>query len=199
MRHMLGQWTGRAAAVLMLGIGAIFMTAAVPAFAAYGPTTPTVTVTPTVSPTGVVTLVVTGSGFAPNETVSLLLDNTTSLGTTPANSSGSFSDTITLPGGVTAGTHTILATGQTSGHSASTQFTLTATSVAPAVTTVSPTPAVTPSEEVSPTPSAATPSSGLAFTGADAAATAGAGALAIALGGLLVLSARRHRAGSWTK
>ncbi len=54
----------------------------------------------------------TGSGFASNETLSILLfSNPVSLGTTMSDSSGSYSQSVVIPRGTPAGSHTIVVSG----------------------------------------------------------------------------------------
>jgi len=111
-----------------------------------------------------------GTGFQPGEPIDLSLHSTpVDLGTTTADSSGDFSTVVNIPAGTSAGTHSIVATGETSGTVATTTFTVTAATTS--------------------TPS----STGLPITGADIAALVGVGAVAVALGGLLVLTSRRRR------
>ena len=140
---------------------------------AYGPgQTGTLTGnTSTCSASSGCSLTLSGSGFQPGETVGLTFNSTpVSLGTTTANSSGGFTFSVTIPAGEPAGNHTIVATGESSGTTASFAITLTAATTA-----------------------APSPSGGLAFTGADISALVGVGAVVIALGGLLVLASRRRR------
>lgn len=114
-----------------------------------------------------------GSGMEPGETVNLqVFSSPIELGTTQADASGNFTATVTLPSSLAAGQHTIVATGETSGTTASFAITVAASTTS----------ATVPSN-----------STGLAFTGADIGALAGVGALAIALGGLFILSTRRRR------
>jgi len=139
--------------------------------APYPPVAPAIaTNTSIVGPGG--SLIVTGNGFLPNEFITLFLHSTpVELGTTTADSTGSFSTPETIPPGTALGAHTIVAIGA-SGDSATTAINVTS--------------ATTPIAVVS-------SSSGLAFTGADIAAMSGVGAVALALGGTLVLTGRRRR------
>lgn len=157
---------------LTLGVPVLSSTAsAAPVLAAYGPTTgPSITVSPTVvAPGGTVTI--TCTGFDPGETVIIVLHtDPVTLGTATADPSGDVHTTVTIPTNTTPGQHTITVTGETSG------LTLSATiTVEGAVT------------------AAAAPSSSLPFTGANVAATTGVGAGAVAIGGGLVLAARKRR------
>jgi outer membrane protein assembly factor BamB len=62
-----------------------------------------------------------GTSFGGSETVAIDFDNT-QIGTATTNSSGTFSAAIVIPASASPGTHTIQATGQTSGLSASASF-----------------------------------------------------------------------------
>lgn len=60
---------------------------------------------------------VSGTGFAPNTQVKVYLFSTpTQLGTTTTNSSGAFSASFPLPSGISAGVHTVQASGYTTGN-----------------------------------------------------------------------------------
>lgn len=152
--------------IAALGLGLSLMVAT-PALAYGNGGAPIVTTnTSTGSPGG--SLLVTGNNFVPNEGITLLLHSTpVTLGTTTADSIGTFSITVTIPTNTSPGVHQIVAAGAT-GDSATTTLTVEGT-----------------------VPVAAT--SGLAFTGADVAAVSGIGALALALGGVLILVSRRKR------
>ena len=109
----------RIVAMVAISIGGVLW--ASPAFA-YGPGGTTISTNIfTVGAGG--SLIVTGSGFQPGETVTLVLNSTpVTLGTTPANSQGAFSTTVIIPADTTPGNHTIVATGNTSGSTASTSI-----------------------------------------------------------------------------
>jgi len=62
-----------------------------------------------------------GSGFSPSETVTLAFD-AASAGSATADSSGNFTASIVVPKSAQPGAHTIQATGQTSGSTASARF-----------------------------------------------------------------------------
>jgi hypothetical protein len=111
-----------------------------------------------------------GSGFTAGEKVTLKLDNGFQFNSVFANASGAFSEIITLPAGVT-GTHTIVATGTTSGRTASLKIQVGGVGASAGTTSSG---------------------SGLAFTGAD---VIGIGALAVLLllGGGLMRFARGRR------
>lgn len=139
--------------------------------------------------TGVVTLTVTGGGFGSSQTISLTLYSTPqSLGTVQTNGSGSLADAVTLPAGVPAGNHTLVATDQATGQTASAPFTLAQASG----------PFTTGAPAGPSTPSAAPgPNRQLPITGADVATLSALAALSIALGGFMVLGARRRRHHNW--
>lgn len=166
---------------------------------AYGPTAAAATITVTVSvngATGVVTVTITGNGFGASQTITLTLYSTPeSLGTVQTNASGAFSNTVTLPAGVPAGTHTIVATDQQSGQTASASFTL-AQASGPFGAAA---PSAGPTQAGPSGPAPAAPTARLPITGVDVAVLTGMGAVAIALGGFLVLSARRRRSGNWAR
>jgi hypothetical protein len=169
------------AIVVMSTIGVLWAT---PAFA-YGPNAPVVSLSASTAPPGG-SLTVTGSSFQPGEGITIVLHSLpATVGTTTADPSGNFSTTVTIPADTPLGSHTITATGNTSGTTASAGI-LVSTSTASGTASGS-------SGGV-----ASTGSSGgsLAFTGADLAATAGVGAIALALGGMLVFAGRRRRATS---
>lgn len=121
-------------------------------------------------------LTVNGTNFEPNESVTLSLNGTT-IGVTTTNQMSSFSTVATIPVRTTPGTsYTIIATGA-SGDSASTAVMVAITcAVSSGLALVG------------------GANSDLAFTGADIAALSSVGAIALALGGVLILSARRRRA-----
>jgi hypothetical protein len=164
----------RIVAMVAISIGGVLW--ASPALA-YGPTAATLTSSTTTVCAGC-SITLSGTGFQPGETITIQLFSTpVTLGSTTADPQGAFTTTVTIPADTTPGNHTIVATGLTSGITASFAIVVTGASTTGAVT-----------------PSAGTPSSGsLAFTGADIAAMAGVGAIALALGGMLVFAGRRRR------
>lgn len=98
------------------------------------PATVSITVTPpavNVSVATVVagsTLTVAGSGFAPNETITVVLHSTpVTLATFTADGSGAFSQIVSIPAGTAAGHHTLIVSGSISG-SFSSPLTVTAAS-----------------------------------------------------------------------
>ncbi len=89
-------------------------------------------------------LTVSGTGFEPGETISLVLhSDPVDMGTTTADADGAFSFTWTVPAG-TEGEHTVVATGATSGTVREASVTITAASEP----IISPTPSPTPSINV---------------------------------------------------
>jgi LPXTG-motif cell wall-anchored protein len=182
MGNRLGRWllVGATPAVLLLGgvaaLPASASAAPVVASAHYGPSGPPGCY---LSATTVVlggSVTVGGFNFDAGETITITIHSAApqTLGSTVANSSGAFSDTVTIPTDLVPGQHTITATGLTSGLSASATITL-----------VSATTAVSSS--------APTSSSTLPYTGADVAAASGVAGAAIAIGGGLVLASRKRR------
>ena len=98
-----------------------------------------------------------GGGFAAGETVNLALNDPASLGSAAADSSGNFTDTVSIPASTTAGTYNIVATGATSGTTASFAFTVAAVTTATTVASSATTAGVVTA-----------PSTNLAFTGVGA-------------------------------
>lgn len=143
--------------------------------------------TTTVAAGGTVT--VSGSEYASASTGTITLHTApVTLGSFTADSSGDFTQTVTIPASTDPGTHTIEATGIAPGGVPLTEealITVTAPGAAPAVPT-----AVTPTGAPPVSPPTAT-SGQLAFTGANISAMAGVGALLIVGGGALL--AGRHR------
>jgi hypothetical protein len=87
----------------------------------------------TVAAGGMIT--VTGSDFAPNEPITVILHSTpVTLATFTADSTGAFSRTVTIPTGTAGGSHTLLVTGATSG-TVSTPVTVTTLSITALPTT----------------------------------------------------------------
>ena len=177
---------GLLTAIFALTVGLFSIGLSIPAFA-YGPTTPSLTGGVTTGTGNVDTVNVVGSGFQPSEIVNIQVhSNPIELGTVTADSAGAFSATFTLPAGLPAGAHAIIATGETSGITAQIAFTLAAASQSPAA----------PASTVAPVTA---PASSLPYTGTDVALSVSVGAGALVLGGLLVLSARRRRNASWVR
>jgi hypothetical protein len=119
------------------------------------------------------TITFSGSGFLPGETITITLDNGTTFPSVVANAAGAFSTTITLSAGL-SGTHTLTATGTTSGRTSSTTIQVAAASANAGVT-----------------PSTST--GGLAFTGAAVVGIGALGALLLVGGAAMVLAGRRRK------
>jgi len=164
----------RIAAMVAISIGGVLW--ASPAFARdYGPSAPTLSTNASAASPGS-TLGVSGSGFQPGETVTLVLQCTSAgLGTAAVGSAGTFSTTVTIPASTPPGNCTIVGTGNTSGSTSTTSI------------------VVTSATTTGVTSNSGSSGGGLAFTGAHIAAMAGVGAIALALGGMLVFAGRRRR------
>jgi LPXTG-motif cell wall-anchored protein len=189
MGRTLSSLSIRFTASVALCLGLLFGAFGLTAYA-YGPTTPSLTLTVSIGSGNVDTVSVNLSGFQPGEIVNVQVFSTPQeLGTITANSAGAVSQTFTLPAGLPAGLHTVVATGETSGLTASAQFTLASPTAAPSST----------SSTTAEAAAAAAPSSSLPTTGIDAALGVALGAGAIAVGGLLVMAARRRRISSWSR
>ena len=111
-----------------------------------------------------------GADFQAGETVTIALDNGTAYPSVVADSSGAFCTTLVL-GATLTGTHTLTATGTTSGSTASIEIT-----VAGVTASVIP-----------------TATAGLAFTGAAVLGIGALGALILVGGALLVFAGRRRK------
>jgi len=136
-----------------------------------------------------------GTGFAASETVDLTLHSTPSgLGTVDAGQNGDFVTTVTIPAGVAAGTHSIVAIGETSGMTAAFTFTLTAETTATTTPPPPPPPPVTtaPPAAVPPSPSA---TGALPFTGVDAALLVAFAVVAIVAGAAVLFAGGFRRLG----
>ena len=126
-------------------------------------------------------IVVSGTGFAPGEVVTITVRSTPIvLGHVSADSVGGMTTTVTLPSTLSAGVHTITAS------SASTQvsysFTIAAAPAASATASAAPT-----------SSSSGSGSSGLSDTGAHATPVIAAGVMLLLIGLVLVLGGRRRR------
>jgi hypothetical protein len=138
-----------------------------PANAAYGdqPTTSVSDQTPAAGSS----LTFCGSGFQSGETVTITLDNSTKYPSVTADAAGDFCTTIVL-GASLSGTHTLTATGTTSGITSSTTIKVLAVGANAAPTT-----------------------SGLAFTGATAIGIGALGGLVLVGGGMILFATRRRK------
>jgi hypothetical protein len=139
-----------------------------PANAASYATQPTISVS-NQAPAAGSSITISGSGFTPGETVTLVLGNGTHFPSVVANASGSFSEVVVL-GVSLSGPQTITATGATSGHTAKIQIQVGGVSA-----------------------SAGTTAAGLAFTGASVIGISALGGLLLVGGGLMLLAGRRRK------
>jgi hypothetical protein len=112
-----------------------------------------------------------GTGFLAGETVAITLDNGTTYPSVVADASGAFCTSVVL-GATLSGTHTLTATGTTSGRTSSTTI---------QVAAVSANAGVAPS------------TGGLAFTGAAVIGIGALGALLLVGGAAMVLAGRRRK------
>jgi hypothetical protein len=158
----------------MFGVILAMVAFATPANAAPYTTQPTTSVS-NQSPTAGGTITFSGSGFLPGETIAITLDNGTTFPSVVANASGAFSTTITLSAGL-SGTHTLTATGTTSGRTSSTTIQVAAASANAGVA-----------------PSTGASTGGLAFTGAAVVGIGALGALLLVGGAAMVLASRRRK------
>lgn len=133
----------------------------------------TSTATPSCTTGTACSIALTGTGFAPSETVDLALNDPASLGSTTADANGDISDTVMIPASTAAGTYSVVATGETSGTTASFAF----TEAAAATTTTTAASSATTAGNV-----VTSSANSLAFTGVGA----GVGWLGV-VGGALVL------------
>ena len=156
--------------IVMFGVIMAMVAFATPANAASYVTQPSTSVS-NQSPTAGSNLTFCGQGFLPGETVAITLDNGTKYPSVAADTSGAFCTVVVLGASLT-GTHTLTATGLTSGRTSSTTIKVLGVSASAA-----------------PTPT----SSGLAFTGANAIAIGGLGGLLLLGGGALVIAGRRRK------
>jgi hypothetical protein len=126
--------------------------------------------TPSGAPGGLAqgsTVTLTGSGYAPNSTVSLYIYSTpTLLGTVTTDGSGSFSKAVTIPASLAPGAHHLVSAGLDP--SGNVRYLVSAVTVAQATGT-------------------------LAWTGFETLPVLGAGLLTVALGAGLIVVARRRR------
>ena len=148
-------------------------------------------------------MVLTGSGFLPFSTVVLTMYSTpTPLGTAVADADGTFTATVTIPSGLAAGTHALVASGiDDSGdpYALRMDVTLTGATAGPTGTSgTSGSTGTTVSTEASTTGSAGSTGSGeaaaLASTGASVLVPGVAGLVTLVAGGALVLLGRRRAA-----
>jgi hypothetical protein len=153
----------------MFGVIIAMVAFAGPAHAAYGdqPTTSVSDQTPVAGSS----LTFCGSGFQPGETVTIALDNGTNYPSVTADAAGDFCTTIVL-GASLSGTHTLTATGTTSGITSTTTIQVAGVSAT----------------------AGTTPSGGLAFTGAAVIGIGALGGLLLVGGAAMVVAGRRRKA-----
>jgi hypothetical protein len=156
--------------IVMFGVIIAVLAFAGPANA-YPPGTQTTTSVSNQAPTAGSSVTFCGSGFQPGETVSIALDNGTSFPSVTADGSGAFCTTVVLGVSLT-GTHTLTATGTTSGATSGTEIKVAGVSAS----------------------AGATPSGGLAFTGAAVIGIGGLGGLLLVGGAIMVLAGKRRKA-----
>jgi hypothetical protein len=156
--------------IVMFGVIIAMVAFATPSNAAPYTTQPTTSVSDQ-TPAAGGTITFSGSGFLPGETITITLDNGTTFPSVVANAAGAFSTTITLSAGL-SGTHTLTATGTTSGRTSSTTIQVAAASANAGV---------------------APSTGGLAFTGAAVVGIGALGALLLVGGAAMVLAGRRRK------
>jgi len=156
--------------IVMFGVIIAMVASATPSDAAPYTTQPTTSVS-NQAPAAGSALTFCGTGFQAGETVTIALDNSSRYPSVVADASGAFCTTVVL-GATLSGTHTLTATGATSGRTSSTTIQVAAV-----------------------TANAAVPSTGgLAFTGAAVIGIGALGGLLLVGGAIMVLAGRRRRA-----
>ena len=134
------------------------------------------------------TITVTGSGFLSGETVDFgLFSVRIDLGTATADPNGDVSKTVTIPPGTATGTHTITATGETSGHMEAVSLTV-GSSVAPSTTQAQSTTTTILASSAQPSPSVAVTSAQPTSSGTLAFSGAGSDVRWIALAGSMLVT-----------
>ncbi|MEP7193833.1 MAG: hypothetical protein ABI903_13315 [Actinomycetota bacterium] len=156
--------------IVIFGVMVAMVAFASPSSAAPYTTQPTTSVS-NQNPVAGGTVTFSGSGFLAGETITITLDNGTTFPSVVADASGAFSTTLTLSASL-SGTHTLTATGATSGRTSSTTIQVAAASANAGVV-----------------PS----SGGLAFTGAAVVGIGALGALLLVGGAAMVLATRRRK------
>ena len=165
----------RAPLIVMFGVIMAVVAFALPANAAEPYVNQPTTSVSNQSPTAGSSLTFCGQGFVPGETVKIRLDNSIAYPSVTADTSGSFCTTIVLGATLTAGTHTLTATGVTSGRTSSSTIQVLGVSASGAPT------------------SAGLGNTGLAFTGANAIGIGALGGLLLLGGAGLVVAGRRRK------
>jgi hypothetical protein len=165
----------RAPLIVMFGVIIAVVAFAIPANAQPYTTQPTTSVS-NQSPTAGSSITFCGQGFQPGETVTITVDNGTTYPSATADTSGAFCKVLVLGASLT-GTHTLTATGTTSGSTSSTTIKVLGVSA-----------------NAAPTSGGAAPTSGgLAFTGANAIGVGALGGLLLLGGAAMVLAGRRRK------
>jgi len=154
----------------MFGVVIAIVAFAVPASAAPYVTAPATSVS-NAAPAAGSSLKFCGSGFQPGETVTIALDNGTTFPSAQADASGAFCSTLVLGVSLT-GTHTVTATGATSGSTSSTTIKVAGVAAAAGGNTTD---------------------SQLAFTGAAVIGVGALGGLLLAGGAVMVFAGRRRK------
>ena len=155
--------------ILMFGVIIAVVALAVPANAASYTTQPTTSVS-NQAPTAGSSVTFCGQGFQAGETVAIALDNGTRYPSVVADGSGAFC-TVAVLGVSLSGTHTLTATGATSGRTSSTTIKVLGVSASAGTTT----------------------SGGLAFTGAEVIGIGALGGLLLIGGAIMVFAGRRRK------
>ena len=154
--------------IVMFGVIMAMVAFATPANAAY--VTPTTTSVSNRAPTAGSSVTFCGSGFQAGETVLIALDNGTRYPSVVADASGAFC-TVAVLGVSLSGTHTLIATGVTSGRTSSTTIKVLGVTASAGTTT----------------------SGGLAFTGAEVIGIGALGGLLLVGGAIMVFAGRRRK------
>ena len=160
----------RAPLIVMFGVIIAVVAFAIPATAAGSYKHHPTTSVSNQSPAAGSSLTFCGQDFLPGETVTITLDHSVSYPSVTTDTSGAFCTTIVLGATLTAGTHTLTATGATSGRTSGTTIQVLGASASAAPTT-----------------------SGLAFTGANAIGIGALGGLLLLGGAAMVLAGRRRK------
>jgi hypothetical protein len=156
--------------IVMFGVVIAVVALAGPANAVAPYTTQPTTSVSNQAPTAGSSVTFCGSGFQAGETVAIALDNGTRYPSVVADASGAFC-TVAVLGVSLSGTHTLIATGATSGRTSSTTIKVLGVSASAGTTT----------------------SGGLAFTGAEVIGIGALGGLLLVGGAIMVFAGRRRK------
>src|ERR1035437_8606941 len=157
--------------IVMFGVVIAVVALAGPANAVAPYTTQPTTSVSNQAPTAGSSVTFCGSGFQAGETVLIALDNGTRYPSVVADASGAFC-TVAVLGVSLSGTHTLIATGATSGRTSSTTIKVLGVSASAGTTTTS---------------------CGLAFTGAEVIGIGALGGLLLVGGAIMVFAGRRRK------